>query len=188
MSSSPPRVPRTFYRLRNYLAGLPLVLAYFFRRWEWEDELAVWSTALLLCGAGIALRAWGISHCLYSHGAVDRLATGGPFRFVRNPLYLANTLIIAGATAASELFWLIPVSVLWCLAVYSLATRDEERRLARAFGDEYRRYREEVPAWMPRLDGPGAAGASSARLAPIAARQLSQLCYLLPFVVKELTS
>lgn len=185
MTPSSTRAFRAFYRLRNLLAGLPLVVAFFVRWRQWEWELGAWSMALLLCAAGLCPRAWGISYCLYSHGRVGRLATGGPYRHVRNPLYLGNTLVIAGAVAASKLLWLIPLAAVWCIAIYSLATRDEERRLLGSFGDEYRRYRESVPAWFPRLRGLGPQSAAAASYGRILLRQSSQLLYLVPFLFKD---
>lgn len=176
------------YRYRNLLAGLPLLPAIFCTFAEWEYEPGVWGVALTLAALGIAMRVWGIRHCRYSYGQANRLATSGPYAYVRNPLYVGNILIIAGAAAASELFWLIPISVLWSLSVFSLTIRDEERRLLADFGETYRRYREEVPAWLPRSTPFEASEAPDALIPvlPVTLRQTPQFAFLLPFLLKEL--
>ncbi|MCB9913881.1 MAG: isoprenylcysteine carboxylmethyltransferase family protein [Planctomycetes bacterium] len=174
------------YRYRNHLAGLPLLFALFSSYGEWTSEPGTWTVALLLAAAGIGMRVWGIRHCLYSYRKVPRLATTGPYAYVRNPLYLGNTLVIAGATAASELMWLVPFSVLWCLTVFTLTIRDEERRLLDDYGDEYRAYREAVPAWLPRWTPYGGEVPARVPTLPIVLRQSTQLPYLVPFVAKEL--
>ncbi len=79
------------------------------------------------------------------------LVVRGPYRHVRNPMYLGALLIVAG-----QGFWRGSVPVLGyggVLAVaYHLFVRYyEEPRLAALFGAPYRRYLETVPRWRPRI-------------------------------------
>ena len=74
----------------------------------------------------------------------------GTYGVVRHPLYFFSMLVI----------WFTPVMTLGTLLFNALATAyflvgamHEERRLEREFGDAYRRYREEVPGFVPRLRG-----------------------------------
>lgn len=78
------------------------------------------------------------------------LATGGPYRFVRNPLYLGAWFMVAGMA------FLMPVSG----AIFALATVipfqvrlifSEEDFLMRKLGEPYRVYLRTVPRLLPRL-------------------------------------
>ena len=167
------------FRLRNLLAGAPLVAALLSTRWEWEHDAFVWSLALLLCGAGIAVRTWAVGHNHYAQGRQKELATRGPYAHVRNPLYLGNLAILAGAMVASELLWLVPIGLAWAFLVYRAAVKHEDQRLEARYGEDYARYRQQVPAWLPEF------GSADPRLRAGVLRQLGVLLLLLPFVVKE---
>jgi protein-S-isoprenylcysteine O-methyltransferase Ste14 len=76
------------------------------------------------------------------------LVTTGVFRWTRNPMYLGLALCSAGVAVGLNLLWpllLLPF-VIW--VVQRQAIVREERYLERAFGREYRRYRERVPRWL----------------------------------------
>jgi protein-S-isoprenylcysteine O-methyltransferase Ste14 len=151
---------KTFYdfvfRFRNVLAALPLVFALFCTHGEWESEAGVWTLATVVSLAGVAMRRWANSHCNYRKPEKNRLTTTGPYALTRSPLYIGSILVLAGATIASELAWLLPVTVLWSWLVYHLTVRREEIRLAQKYGDEFREYARQVPRWIPRLGLSGA--------------------------------
>jgi protein-S-isoprenylcysteine O-methyltransferase Ste14 len=174
------------YRYRNILAGLPLVYAFVSDRWAWDDVVAAWVVAVLLCLLGILIRAWAVRHNSYAQGRNKTLAVTGPYAFVRNPLYLGNMLVIAGAAAASRMIWLVPLVVAWCLFVYHLVVRHEEVRLVARYGAEYERYRAAVPGWMPRLGAtrPRATLDPRGFLAALLA-QSGSLLLLIPFLIKQ---
>ncbi|MBB5660194.1 methyltransferase family protein [Brevundimonas halotolerans] len=76
------------------------------------------------------------------------LATDGPYRFSRNPIYVGFALTYAGLAIAMDspiaLLMLIP-----CLVVIDWAIiRKEEAYLARTFGAEYEAYRNRVRRWL----------------------------------------
>ena len=80
-----------------------------------------------------------------------KLATKGPYRFVRHPIYLGMLgMLIATGIAVS--FW---PSLLVALAVFFLGTairiRIEERLLRETFGLEFETYARSVPALVPGL-------------------------------------
>ena len=78
-----------------------------------------------------------------------RLLTEGVYGVIRHPRYVEVALaVLAYALMANYLgAYLIWVSTLLCLV---LIVPLEERELEERFGEEYRRYREEVPAFIPR--------------------------------------
>lgn len=174
---------------RNVLAGLPLLYALVSRRWQVEAGWAVWFSALVLCVAGLALRAWSFTHCSYRQGVETHLAVTGPYALCRNPVYLGNMLLMSGATVASGLLWLVPLLVAWAWLVYHGAvTYEERKRLVRRYGDPYRRYCAEVPRWLPRLSALSQAWRGEARrgFLRVALGQWRTLLILVPFALKAL--
>ena len=102
--------------------------------------------------------------------APPRFVASGPYRFVRNPMYVgAFALWIGFALIVRSPAMLVSVALPAVLA-HAFVRGVEEPRLAARFGDGYRAYAAVVPRWRPRLtpwhgpaaDGPGH-GASPAR-------------------------
>ncbi len=77
------------------------------------------------------------------------LTTGGPYRFTRNPFYLANLLVDAGILLAIGRIEVAAVYVPLFAIVYHRTIRGEEAILERLFGDAYRNYRSSVPRFFP---------------------------------------
>jgi protein-S-isoprenylcysteine O-methyltransferase Ste14 len=76
------------------------------------------------------------------------LVRTGPFRFTRNPLYLALLLVLSAFAVLANSVWLvIAVPVLFIL-FNTIAIPREEATLAALFGDEYAEYRRTVRRWL----------------------------------------
>jgi protein-S-isoprenylcysteine O-methyltransferase Ste14 len=83
--------------------------------------------------------------------APDRLVVGGPYRYVRNPMYVAVLAVIIGqALLLGQPVLLLYAAALWLVAA-SFVRFYEEPELGRRFGAQYEAYRRAVPAWWPRL-------------------------------------
>jgi protein-S-isoprenylcysteine O-methyltransferase Ste14 len=79
------------------------------------------------------------------------LVVRGLHRYVRNPMYVGVALVIAGQ---AWLFHSPQIAVyLGCVLVMAhlFVLFYEEPTLKRQFGDEYERYRERVPRWVPKI-------------------------------------
>ena len=88
----------------------------------------------------------------------DRLVADGPYRHLRNPLYLGTILLAIGlGTMASRLGFLVLGAGMW-LFTYRLILR-EEHELLQSQGERYRRYLEAVPRLVPSLGPRVPAGA-----------------------------
>ena len=81
----------------------------------------------------------------------ERLVTGGAYRHVRNPMYLAVLAIILGQALLLGQWLLLVYGAIICTAVVSFVRFYEEPVLARQYGAEYEAYRRAVPGWLPRL-------------------------------------
>ncbi len=78
-----------------------------------------------------------------------RLVIEGPYRFVRNPMYLGAGLALA---SAALFYWSLPlVAYTGCflLATHLFVVLYEEPTLKRIFGREYEAYCREVRRWWP---------------------------------------
>lgn len=72
----------------------------------------------------------------------------GPFRFTRNPLYLALALLQAGIGLASGNFWILATLPLAVLVVRYYVIAREEAYLTRRFGKAYLDYQARVRRWF----------------------------------------
>jgi protein-S-isoprenylcysteine O-methyltransferase Ste14 len=109
----------------------------------------------LLVAVGELVRLWAVRHIgAISRTRADRLGplvVSGPFRFVRNPLYLGNLMLWAGFSLAARLVWMVPLVALVIGFEYHAIVRWEEQLLLARRGDEYRAYVSRVPRWIPSL-------------------------------------
>ncbi len=81
-----------------------------------------------------------------------RFSRDGVLGLIRHPWYAAGLLILAVGLdyTTTNVVWR-GIFVLYLL----VGTQLEERKLVRTFGDDYRAYQREVPAFLPRLRRPG---------------------------------
>jgi protein-S-isoprenylcysteine O-methyltransferase Ste14 len=79
-----------------------------------------------------------------------RLVVVGPYRLVRNPMYLGAGLALAGAALFYQSWALLGYSVAFALVMYLFVVVHEEPTLRATFGDPYVRYCERVRRWWPR--------------------------------------
>lgn len=94
---------------------------------------------------GLTLRAWA-GGCLYK----DRdLATGGPYAYTRNPLYLGTLLAAAGFAIASRSLWAGLLFAAVFRFVYLPVIQLEQQHLRDLF-PEYAFYAKRVPPLFPR--------------------------------------
>ena len=80
----------------------------------------------------------------------ERLVSGGPYRYCRNPMYLGHLIFLAGLAFALD-SWLAAALFVFHAAWFDRRVRDDEARLSTLFGDSYREYRARVKRWIPGL-------------------------------------
>jgi protein-S-isoprenylcysteine O-methyltransferase Ste14 len=80
----------------------------------------------------------------------ETLVTNGPYRYVRNPIYLgAFTFVIALAFVAAN--WLLLLPSLVIVTVVYLQIGNEEKMLIAKFGDQYQDYMNRTPRLIPKF-------------------------------------
>ena len=107
-----------------------------------------------LLGGGAVLNGWFLRTIrksdvpIRTDKPVPRLTTEGPFRYSRNPSYLALAMIYAGIASVRNSLWavLLLAPVVWVIGREVIGR--EERYLERAFGEEYLAYKGKVRRWV----------------------------------------
>ncbi len=107
----------------------------------WQSVMGLASIAL-----GLGLRSWaaGTIH------KWEQLTTTGPYRLVRNPLYVGSFLMMIGfclLIGDPENLWIVAGPM---LGLYWLKVRREERKLAAKYGDAWTAYARRTPRMLPR--------------------------------------
>jgi protein-S-isoprenylcysteine O-methyltransferase Ste14 len=80
-----------------------------------------------------------------------RLVVRGPYRFVRNPMYIGAALALAGAALFYNSVTLLAYSCVFLVATHLFVIGYEEPTLRRKFGSDYDDYRRNVCRWLPRF-------------------------------------
>jgi protein-S-isoprenylcysteine O-methyltransferase Ste14 len=83
-----------------------------------------------------------------SRRAVRAIVRSGPYRFTRNPIYLAFTLIQLGFAIALDDVWLVVLLVPTVALVHWGVILREERYLTEKFGEAYAEYVRAVRRWV----------------------------------------
>jgi protein-S-isoprenylcysteine O-methyltransferase Ste14 len=76
------------------------------------------------------------------------LVSDGPFRFTRNPMYVATTGLYLAVALLLNALWPVVLAIPMLMVLHWGVVRREERYLESKFGDPYRRYRERVRRWI----------------------------------------
>jgi protein-S-isoprenylcysteine O-methyltransferase Ste14 len=78
----------------------------------------------------------------------DRIVESGPYRYIRNPMYLGHLVFFLGLAVVLRSWIALAVFVLHA-AWFDRRVREDEARLAQLFGDAYRDYCRRVKRWIP---------------------------------------
>ncbi len=113
---------------------------------------------MVVGAAGAALALW----CVFTFAFVGkgtpapfdpprRLVVQGPYRVIRNPMYVGAGLALAGAALFYQSGPLLGYAGLFFLITNLFVVWYEEPTLRRVFGGEYEAYCHRVRRWWPRL-------------------------------------
>ena len=78
----------------------------------------------------------------------ERIVEAGPYRWVRNPMYLGHLVFLAGLAVLLR-SWLGLALFLFHVFWFNGRVREDERRLEALFGEPYRAYCARVKRWIP---------------------------------------
>lgn len=116
----------------------------------------LWSRILgaVLIAAALAIDLWAMKTLndgrttILPHRGSSHLVTKGPFQFSRNPIYLANFILMAGLGLFFANGWMVLLAPVDALLTHILAVRREENHLIAMFGFEYEAYCRRVRRWI----------------------------------------
>jgi protein-S-isoprenylcysteine O-methyltransferase Ste14 len=121
----------------------------------WTSPVAIVAGTLILSGVVVLLDAF--VRFARADGTpappmpTARLVVVGPYRYVRNPMYLAVLAIILGQALLFRSGGALVYACLVLLAVALFVRGYEEPTLEEEYGEEYREYRRGVRGWLPHL-------------------------------------
>jgi protein-S-isoprenylcysteine O-methyltransferase Ste14 len=107
-----------------------------------------------LLGFGVAFNAWFLRTIreadvpIWTDRPVPKFTTEGPFRYSRNPSYLALTMIYAGIALLRNSLGTMLLLPFMVSVIQREVIGREERYLERAFGEEYWAYKDRVRRWI----------------------------------------
>lgn len=101
---------------------------------------------IVVCFIGATLRFWASGYLRKD----NRPAVGGPYAWVRNPLYLGTYLMALGTALAASQYVLLALLSVTFAVIYHYIILDEETKLERIFGSPYVRYKDLVSRFFPR--------------------------------------
>ena len=108
--------------------------------------MAIGAVLVLSCLLGFIFRGQGTPA---PFDPPEVLVVAGPYKYVRNPMYLGAWLLLAGTGLYLRSGSMVLFSLVWIGAVHLLVVLLEEPGLRRRFGASYQDYCRKVPRWIP---------------------------------------
>jgi protein-S-isoprenylcysteine O-methyltransferase Ste14 len=122
------------------VAGLPQILGMF------------------IAAVGLAIAVWCILTFVFRGQGTPapfdpprRLVVRGPYRIVRNPMYIGAVLTLMGAVLVYESIALLVYAMFFLVITHVFVIAYEEPTLRRTFGDDYDAYCAHVGRWWPKM-------------------------------------
>jgi protein-S-isoprenylcysteine O-methyltransferase Ste14 len=113
---------------------------------------------MIVAGIGAALALW----CIFTFATIGKgtpapfdpprkLVIRGPYRYVRNPMYIGAALALAGAALFYQSAPLLAYAATFLLVCHLFVLTYEEPTLRRTFGADYEAYCRRVRRWWPAV-------------------------------------
>ena len=162
---SPEKVRDPMGTVGILLQGLGMWVVWIFRRGPGSPVLRaplpvlvlLSAVAVVLAAGSVALTFWSVRtlgrHWAFAARLVEghQLVTGGPYRYVRNPIYAG----MLGMLLATGIAWSRPLALVLGALVFCAGTvvriRAEERLLRTAFGETWEAWAGRTPALVPGI-------------------------------------
>ncbi len=141
-----------------YLGGL--VAGFIVESWVPTSLGSRWpvsAAAVVLITAGALLGLWGeltmkrAGTSPFPWKPTQAIVDSGPYRFSRNPLYVAQALIHIGVAALGDSAWALGALLPVLVVVRYGVIKPEEEYLTRKFGEAYLAYTRRVGRWLGRV-------------------------------------
>ena len=142
---------RPFLLAGSLLLGLLIrrIVPFNFLPWEISVPLGPMATA-----ASFGLFLWAVLTMRAGHASIptseptDAIVRSGPYRFSRNPIYMAMLALHVGVGVWTDSVWFFVLAGLSALLLWWGVISREERYLERKFGADYLVYKAQVRRWL----------------------------------------
>ena len=147
-------IPVPWVFVLGYLAGVAIQALAPVTIHAQGPRFAVWLVGLVLVVAGSALAGWCLVIFRRARTTTvpleksSTVVTWGPYRWSRNPMYVALTLIYLGETAIFAHLWPAVLLLPTLAYVNGVVIPFEEAQLRAAFGEGYSDYAGRVRRWL----------------------------------------
>ena len=142
------------FKKRSY-TPIPIVLAILYFS-QLTFPFWVYGSTFIMLGELIRLSAirYAGGRTRTTKVGANSLCTSGPYSRTRNPLYIGNVFIYSGAVLLSGgiyMFQLLAVVIFYFIFQYSMIISLEEEKLSSVFGQDYSKYKNNVPRIIPLI-------------------------------------
>ncbi len=122
--------------------------------WPEAFDLPARGAGIVLAAVALAIIGWAALEMrradttIMPHVAATTLVTTGPFRFSRNPIYLADSLLLVGLALIFLKPWIALLVPVFAGLVTWLSIIPEEHHLEIEFGQVFRDYKRQTRRWV----------------------------------------
>jgi protein-S-isoprenylcysteine O-methyltransferase Ste14 len=128
------------------------------KRWSfrWPAETEIPGMILVIIG-GLLVLASAVVFVIRGRGtpaafdAPKRFVVLGPYKYMRNPIYVGGTLVLVGFALFDHSISILLFSLVFFLLFHLFVVFFEEPELKRKFGAEYEDYCKTIPRWIPSV-------------------------------------
>ena len=146
---------RSFLFKKRSYTPIPIVLAVLYFS-QLSYPFWVYGATFIVFGELIRLSAvrYAGGRTRTTKVGANSLCTSGPYSRTRNPLYIGNVFIYSGVVLLSGgiyVFQLLGVVIFYFIFQYSMIISLEEEKLSTVFGQDYSKYKNNVPRIIPLI-------------------------------------
>ena len=142
--------PGIFWLCFLGFATLARILPYSFTDNRWMPLFP--GIIILICGLAIMYASWNIFRKSENPSEPDSkpvvLISEGPYRFSRNPMYLAFVFILLSSSLILNKIILLLAPLTFIILIKNIFLPDEENNLETNFGTDYQNYKTKVRTWI----------------------------------------
>jgi protein-S-isoprenylcysteine O-methyltransferase Ste14 len=134
-----------------------LALAMVFHLWReidiFSEVQVAQAVGWVLLALSVLLMLWAVKtmnkHKVdFRFAPVPRVVSKGPYKFTRNPMYVAMTLLVISIGFILNGAWFLIMAGLFVVFIQINVVHVEEKYLEKELGEEYKKYKARVRAWL----------------------------------------